>query len=142
MAFNLSQWRTMPVTVAAGVGLWAASWLWFLVYIYLLVQDADWVSRLAIALVLLSIFLVRASNWARMIALMSNAMAILFLIFLAVTLFNTRNATGAWVVIGNLAAFGLSTYCLVLPATVDFFRKHSASGSDQAQDNGPRNTST
>ena len=142
MAFNISQWRTMPVTVLAGIGLWAISWLLFLVYIYRLTQDSSWVSKLTVALVILSIFLLRGGNWARIIVLMSNAMSVLFLLFLAFTLFVSSNANGAFLVSVDLAAFCLSTYFLLNRGTADFYRKHSAMGAVQTKGKGPRDNGT
>lgn len=142
MAFSLSQWRTMPATVATGIGIWALSWLLFLVYIYTLTRDFNWVSKLVVALAVLSVFLLRGSNWARIIALMSNGMSVLFLLFLAFTLFKSNNAGGVFLVGGNLVAFCLSTYYLMVPGSVDFFRKHSAVQTGQTKGKEPRDSSS
>ena len=125
MAFDISQWRSMPLTAATGISLWMISWLWFVFYIYFLTQDSNWALKLAIALILLAIFIVRASNWARIIALMSNAMAILFLIFLAFVLFKAEDMNNVLLVSGNFVVFCLSAYFLAIPSTADFFKKHS-----------------
>ena len=142
MAFSLSEWRTMPLTAAAGISLWLLSWSWFLAYIYFLTQDYNWVYKLSIALVILLVFLLRAVNWARIIALMSSAMAVLFLLFLAFALFNSGNITGGGLVAGNLAAFCLSSYFLFVHGTADFFKKHSAPKTGEKQGKGPRDSSS
>ncbi|MCP4747865.1 MAG: hypothetical protein GY874_17270 [Desulfobacteraceae bacterium] len=137
MAFSLSQWRTIPVSAAIGVCFWAVSWLFFLVYTYFLTKDSDWVIRLAVAFVLLAVFICRANNWARMIALMSNSMAILFLGILAYA-FRTGRPFDFLIVLSILTFFGISTWYLAVASTSDFFKLHSPKflrETDNAKDN-------
>ena len=131
MSFQLSQWRTVPVTAALAIGAWVLSWTWFLLYIYILTQDLVWIRNLAIAIVLLSIFILRANNWARMIALMANAMAILFLGFLAFVFFTT-NLKDFFIVAANMVLFVLAIYFFYVPATAQFFKFHSRPAENKA----------
>jgi hypothetical protein len=130
MPFDLSQWRKMPLSAALGIGLWVISWTWFLFYIYFITKDTDWIYRLAIAMVLLAVFILRASNWARMIAIMSNVMAILFLAVLAYAL-STKNSLHFIIVVGNAIAFIFASYFLFVSDTAAFFASHSPGGREE-----------
>jgi glucan phosphoethanolaminetransferase (alkaline phosphatase superfamily) len=133
MSFSLSQWRTIPVTVAVGILLWLLSWVGFLAIINMLFSDvAKDIRNLAIAVALLIFFLLRASNWARMIAVMANALAIVFLVFLVVAL-STVSGSQTAVLVADLVLFAAATYFLFRTATARFFKFHSQSTSESSE---------
>jgi hypothetical protein len=114
--------RNMPVTASWGVIVWTAAWINFLIHIYRLTQDSGWVGKSAVAVGLLIIFLLRGQNWARVIALMAGAMAILFLSFLAYLVRGTGETALA---VFGAAIFGLAVYLLALRSTADYFKTMS-----------------
>lgn len=114
--------RNMPDAAKWGVILWAAAWLHFLIHIYRLTQDRGWVSKSAVAVGLLIIFLLRGQNWARVIALMAGAMAILFLSFLA---YLVRGGGETALSLLGVVIFGLAVYLLSLRSTADYFKSMS-----------------
>jgi hypothetical protein len=128
MSLPFSQWRTMPASAALAIMLWAVSWIWFLIHYYVSTQDDTYAVRIAAGIVLLSIFIVRINNWARMIALMVNAMAIFFLAIWAFASFQADKSAAFVIELANLVAFFAASYYLFTSSTSRFFKTHSHSG--------------
>ena len=109
-----------PHAAILAMGIWCLSWAAFLGHIYLLTHDTTWIAKVLIAAAIIAFFLARGRNWARIIALMANAMAILFLLFLAYAFLHGHGLdlmiTGA-----NLLLFGIATYCLSSKGIRSFF---------------------
>jgi hypothetical protein len=119
-------WRTMPITARLGVALWAVAWLFFLIDIYRLTQgDLGSVGKFAAAVSLLFIFLLRGQNWARMIALMANAMSILFLSFMIYIYLMKADSIAMALTVFAIALFGTSIYFLCLRESSGFFKAMS-----------------
>jgi hypothetical protein len=118
----------MPASAALGMLLWLAGWTWFLVHYYIITQDNTFTVRTAAALALLAFFLVRVNNWARMIALMANAMAILFLSAWAFIHFQSSGIAGLVVNAANLVILLAASYYLLIAPTTRFFKAHGHSG--------------
>ncbi len=128
MSLPFSQWRTIPASAALGMVLWAVSWIWFLIHYYVITQDNTYAIRIAAGIVLLSVFIVRISNWARMIALMVNVMAILFLAIWAFASFQAGKSAAFAIELANLAVFIAASHYFFTPSTSRFFKTHSHSG--------------
>ena len=139
MPFSLSQLRTMPVTVALGILLWVLAWAGFLAVIYMVFSDAGmfadvskYARNFAVAVIALTVFLVRAANWARMISLMANILAIVFLAFLSFAM-HSVSTSGTAFMLADLVVFGAATYFLFTASTADFFKFHSQPAAEAPQ---------
>jgi hypothetical protein len=115
--------RNMPLKARWAVGIWAVAWVNFLHHIYRLTHDGGWVAKSAVAVALLTFFLLRGQNWSRMIALMAAGMAILFLSFLAYILRGV--ALEAALSLFGMMMFGVAAYLLFHPETAGFFKSMS-----------------
>jgi hypothetical protein len=122
-------WRTMPFTAKLGVSFWGAAWIYFLLHIFRLslTQGGDWAleGKLAIAVCLLLFFLLRGQNWARMIALMSSALSVLFLSFLTYIHLAQANRVETALAFLGIVIFGFAVYYLTLHETADYFKTTS-----------------
>jgi hypothetical protein len=134
MAQPFKQWRTMPVSALLGMVLWAVSWIWFLAHYYFRTQDTVYSLRMAAGLLLLALFVVQIKNWARMIALMINAMAILFLAAWAYISLQASDSGAFALNAANLLAFIAASYYFLTPSTSRFFkaRSNASGGSSTA----------
>jgi hypothetical protein len=138
MPFSLSQLRTMPVTVALGIMLWVLAWAGFLAVINMVFADAAKdIRNLAIAVIVLTVFLVRAANWARMISLMANLLAIVFLAFLSFAM-HSVSTSGTAFMLADLVVFGAACYFLFTASTADFFKFHSRPAAEEPQSKKPK----
>ncbi len=110
--------KNMPLSAKTGIALWLASWIWFLGAYYFLIKDVDDVLKFSIAVILLAVFMLQFRNWARMLAMMANAMGILF---------SSYYYFGGFVMIAavNVLLFGAAIYYLVIPTTAQFFKVDS-----------------
>ena len=138
MPFSLSQLRTMPVTAALGILLWVLAWAGFLAVIYMVFSDAGmfadvskYARNFAVAVIALTVFLVRAANWARMISLMANILAIVFLAFLSFAM-HSVSTSGTAFMLADLVVFGAATYFLFTASTADFFQIPQPAGCRSA----------
>jgi len=115
MQFKIEKLKNMPYTGKVGVTLWAVSWIWLISVYYYLTKDTDWLIKLSIMVVILAPFLFQGQNWARIIAMLGNAMGIILSIlffFKGFVLFGTV----------MVMLFGGSIYFLVIPATSRYFK--------------------
>ena len=138
MPIPLPQWASMPRTAKVGIVLWLASWTLFLLFIGILIHDSNWILKLAVAAGILTYCLLAAYNWARMIAMMANLLAIVFLAILAVA-FSSQHINYLLIAVGNLIAYGLCTYYLFIGSTAVFYKIQSqpkaSQGGDDNRDN-------
>lgn len=138
MSFSLSQLRTMPLTAALGILLWVLAWAGFLAVIHMAFTDAAKdIRNLAIAVIVLTVFLLRAANWARMISLMANLLAIVFLAFLSFVM-RSAGTSGTAFMLADLIVFCAATYFFFKASTADFFKFHSRPASEEPQSKKPK----
>lgn len=121
MQFKIERFKNMPYAGKVGLTLWVTSWIWFLSVYYYLTNDSTWVVKLSIAVAILVPFLFQSQNWARMIAILGNAMGIV----LSILFFYKGLVLIATV---NVLLFGGSIYYLMVPATSRYFKAHSQPG--------------
>lgn len=113
----------MPKVTQRGIQSWILGWVCLLVNFYWLTGDTGWVGKLAIAVGLLTYFLLTAQNWSRMIGLMASAMAILFS---AILVYAMREEL--WHLLfsaAGLVLFGLTIHYLLNKTTAAFFKSQS-----------------
>lgn len=117
----------MPYSGKVGTTLWVVSWVWLISAYYYLTHDTNWAAKLSIAAVILSLFLVQAQNWSRLIAVMGNIMGILLSGYFFL---------GGFVLIAtvNVILFGGAIYYLMVPATSRYFKARS--GRNTSNDTG------
>jgi hypothetical protein len=121
MQFKIERFKNMPYAGKVGLTLWLTSWVWFLSVYYYLTNDSTWVVKLSVAVAILVPFLFQSQNWARMIAILGNAMGIILSI-----LFYYKGLVLIATV--NVLLFGGSIYYLMVPATSRYFKTHSQHG--------------
>ena len=111
----------MPFSGKFGASLCAVGWIWIIAFCYIKLPDTNWALKLWIMVCILSIFLFQAQNWARWIAILGNVMGILLSVYFFI---------GGFVLIAtvNVMFFGGSTYYLMTPATIRYFKSHSQTG--------------
>ena len=113
----------MPKTAQAGIAFWLLSWVCLLADFYVLTEDTGWIGKLAIAVGLLTFFLVTAQNWARMIGLMASAMAMLFC---AILVYAMRGHLSLFLLsAASLILFGITVFFLLNKKTASFYKAHS-----------------
>ena len=118
MQFKFDKFNNMPYSAKTGVTLWLVSWVWLLAAYYNLTHDSEWVLKLAIAILLLLIFISQAQNWARLIGVIANIMGILLSIYFYM---------GGFIMIANVnvVLFGGGVYYLMVPSTTNYFKAQS-----------------
>lgn len=113
----------MPKAAQRGITFWILAWVCLLANFYWLTGDKGWVSKLAIAVGLLTYFLFAAQNWSRMISLMASAMAVFFSAILAYAM---REELGPLMLsVAGLILFGLTINYLINKTTAAFFKAQS-----------------
>ena len=122
MQYKIEKFTMMPYSAKMGVTLWIISWAWLLSAYYYLTKDSDWATKLAIAIVILAIFITQAQNWSRLIGVVANVMGILLSLYFYLAGFAVVAAV-------NVVLFGGAIYYLMVPATARYFKEQSQSAS-------------
>jgi hypothetical protein len=123
----------MPADAKKGIIFWLFAWVCLLTDFYILTADRGWVAKLAVAVVLLTYFMLTAQNWSRMIGLMASAMAVFFS---AILMYAMRDEPYLlFLSAASLILFCLSLYFLFNKTTAQFFKSHSS--SETKEDVGP-----
>jgi hypothetical protein len=121
MQFKIDRFKNMPYVGKMGLSLWLVGWIWLIAMYYYLTQDSALTIKLSISVVILVPFLFQSQNWARIIALLGNAMGI----FISVLFYYKGLVMIATV---NVLLFGGSIYFLMVPATSRYFKTHTRPG--------------
>jgi hypothetical protein len=121
--------QTYPKTVRIALYSMLAAWACFLWTLYQ--YDAlEYISRFAIAAALLLFFLLRLKNWARMICLCANALAILYCSFgLYLATRAAPNGIAAFFSALSVLLFLINTYYLLVKPTREFYKQAEPPGS-------------
>lgn len=128
MPFQIDNFKKMPQTGKIAVTLWSVGWIWLIGAYYYLTHDINWAAKLAMALLLLVIFLSQAQNWARLISILANVMGI----FLSGYFFLAGFILVATV---NVILFGGAIYYLMIPPTARYFKAQSMKNRGQGEQN-------
>ena len=132
MNFGLLSLEQMPVTAKKAIAFWLLGWGCLLTDYYLWTADKSWLGKMAIAIGLLTFFMLRAQNWSRMIGMMASAMALLFS---AILVYAVRHQTLLLIFsAASLIAFTLSLHFLISKPTARFFKSHSSSDPKEDAD--------
>lgn len=118
MQFNIERVKNMPYAGKVGVTLWAVSWIWMISTYYYLTHDDNWTMKLAVAALILCVFLLQGQNWARMISVLANVMGI----FLSGYFFIAGFSLIATV---DVMLFGGAIGFLMLPSTSQYFKSQN-----------------
>jgi hypothetical protein len=137
MSFQIEKTKNLPLAAKTGVALWALGWVWFFTSYYFWTRDAYWIAKMTAGVGLLTLFMVQANNWSRMIALMVAAIAILYLSFFAYGFYGGQNYSDSIIAIANMFLFGAAGYYFIDKATVAYFKMYSPSSSRQVGDQPP-----
>ncbi len=129
MQFKIDKFKNMPYTGKVGSTLWLVSWIWLIGAYYYLTRDTAWAAKLSIAVLLLGLFIFQAQNWARLIAVLGNAMGILLSGYFFVAGFFLIATV-------NVMLFGGAIYFLMVPATSQYFKAQSR--REESKDAGGR----
>lgn len=120
---SLPEW---PKSARNGVILLAISWAWLVFSIYKIYDPAS-AGKFLIAGVGLCYLVLCIKNWARMLALFCNLMALIYCFFFAVV-FAGHDAIGLAASLVNVALFAASSYFLLAKPTARWFKQHNAHG--------------
>lgn len=118
MQFKIDKFKNMPFTGKMGLTLWLGGWIWLIAIYYYLTKDTTLAVKLSIATLILVPFLFQCQNWARIIAMLGNAMGIIIS-----ALFFVKGLVLIATV--NILLFGGSIYYLMVPTTSRYFKSHS-----------------
>lgn len=128
---NLFDIQTYPLSVRIAfysLMLAWASFLWSVHQYY----GPEFLTRFAIGGVLIIFFTLRLRNWARMVCLCANAMALLYcsLFGYVFTMGEARNPMAVFFSALCVLLFLISSYFLVTKPTREFFKLHDTSKGD------------
>lgn len=130
MPIKIEELKEAPTSVKRGIILLFAGWafFWFTVYFY---YAKEFFNRFFIGglLVLFCILLVK--NWARMLAILSNAMVVVCCAFFGALFYEGGYYPVALISAVNVVLFALSAYFLFIKSSGDFFKKHSPKASPE-----------
>jgi hypothetical protein len=127
MMFKIFEdFKTYPPSVQKGLVLLAAGWLWFYVTVGF-VAGIQIPPRMYI--VGLSVLLLAGSmkNWARLLCIMCNGMAILYFVVLAIDIYRSQ-AKGSTLVLSLLfgaVLFALPIFFLSIHPASEFYKKYN-----------------
>ena len=121
MQFKIERLKNMPYPGKMGLSLWLVGWIWLIAMYFYLTQDSALAGKLSISVAILIPFLIQCQNWARIIALLGNAMGIVISV-----LFYYKGLVLIATV--NVLFFGGSIYYLMVPATSRYFKAHGQPG--------------
>jgi hypothetical protein len=97
------------------------------------IVDDKVILQMAAICLLVCFFVLRVRNWARVLGIISNFLAISVYILLCAFFFGKENGLAALSIV-NTALFGLCSYFLMKRDSANFFKKHSPRpGGDAAK---------
>jgi hypothetical protein len=127
MQFKIDKFKNMPYSGKVGSALWLVSWAWLIACYYHLTHDSAWTAKLCAAVLILSLFLIQAQNWSRLISVLGNIMGILLSGYFYIAGYVLIAAV-------NVMLFSAAIYFLMVPATSRYFKAQSQQvHRDQAQ---------
>ncbi len=131
---NTPPFNTFPASVKTGILFLLLSWIshfFFLYRIWLFgnrigqnIVDNKLVLQMAAIALLVCFFVVRIRNWARILGIISNILAISVYLFLVALFYNQQTGLAILGTI-NLIFFSVCTFYLFKKETSDFFKIHS-----------------
>lgn len=141
MAEKSVTYNDLPHSVKTGLGLLFSGWITFLVALYVYLGSYDFM-KFFIALGILSYFIIRIRNWARVLGLLFNVIGIFYCISFSLAFFlRAANLLGSFIFLIIVLLMGASTYFLMRKESAVFFKTHiPKSGKDQQKkkENGVR----
>ena len=122
----------MPTSVKSGLVLLLIAWIWFLFSVYQYYDKSFW-ERFLIGGVIMMVCVLRFKRWAHALALLCNAMTILYCGFFTVV-FHLSGVSPQIVTVSaiNVLLFGFSSYYLLHKSAISFFGYREPSKSDQS----------
>jgi hypothetical protein len=126
---------SIPGSVRNGIIFLVAGWISLLAALYQF-EIQEYFTRFLIAGVLVCFFMIRLKSWARMLCLLSNAMAVIYFgMFSAIFFYSGSQPLTAGISLLTALLFGLSSYFLLRKPTRIFFkdRQRELYGNGAAQ---------
>lgn len=125
---NLFDIQTYPAAVRMALYSLMLAWVAFLWSVHQY-YGPEFLNRFAIGGILIIFFVLRLRNWARMICLCANAMAVLYcsLFGYVFTLGEARNPAAVFFSALCVLLFLINSYFLLAKPTREFFKLHDTS---------------
>lgn len=125
---NLFAIQTYPASVRIALYSLMLAWAAFLWSVHQY-YGPEFFNRFAIGGILIVFFMLRLRNWARMLCLCANAMAILYcgLFGYVFTIGDTRNPAAVFFSALCVLLFVVNSYFVLAKPTREFFKLHGAS---------------
>lgn len=122
--------NAIPTSVKSGLILLLLGWIWFLFSVYHYYDKSFW-ERFLIGGVVIVFCVFQFKKWAHALALLCNAMTILYCGFFALV-FHLSGENPQIVIVSaiNVLLFGFSSYFLLQKNAINFFRSNAPSKSD------------
>ena len=129
---HMINFNAIPTSVKSGLILLLLGWIWFLFSVYYYYDKSFW-ERFLIGGVIVIICVLQFKKWTYVLALLCNAMTILYCGFFTLV-FHLSGADPQIVTVSaiNVLLFGFSSYFLLQKNAVSFFRSNETSKSDQS----------
>ena len=125
---NLFAFQAYPASVRIALYTLMLAWVTFLWSVHQY-YGPEFLSRFAIGGILIVFFMLRLRNWARMLCLCANAMAIIYcsLFGYVFTLGDARNPVAVFFSALCVLLFAVNSYFLLVKPTREFFKLQGAS---------------
>lgn len=132
MLFPIETLRRAPSAVKKGIGFCLAGWAWLILSVYF-IYDPGSVFKFIVSALIVGSFLLMLKNWARMLALFCNVLAILYCSVFAV-IFWHANKTATLVSLVTIILFGIGSYYLLQKSSAQFFKAQDQPGGSSDPD--------
>ncbi len=128
---KINRYKNSPASVKYGLGFLLGGWMWFL-YSIRAYYDNAFFGRFLIGGVVVIACVLQLKKWARILALLSNGMTILYCFFFMVVFHLGGNDSDIVIVSAiNVLLFAFSSYFLFLKTSADFFDTDGFKKSDE-----------
>lgn len=118
-------YQDLPNTVKFGLGFLFSGWILFLIALYVFLGSYDFL-KFFIALGILSVYIIRIRNWARVLALLFNVIGILYCAVSSLAfLLRAGNLFGTFLFLIVVVLMGASTYYLMSKESSGFYKIHT-----------------
>ena len=137
----LAHFQSFPSSAKNGIILLIAAWGWLLFSIYWYLLPGEIPDRVLVGGIMACTLIFKARNWARVLCILGNVLAILVHIQFAIHFLTIGISIQGIVCVITIALFTVSTVFLALPQTAEFYKKHTpdpslaADGKNDSEEN-------